>query len=117
MEFVLLIMMMTSESQRTLTDFRRDFPTVHEADSIHPAIEKRLERSEHITLITDRLGDTEGIVTSEDIVENLLELEIADRQDAEANMQKIGRRRWHGCMQRQGIDDTPSELFAKSHDG
>ncbi len=50
-----------------------------------------IKRKEHIFLVTDSYGQTEGIVTLEDCIETLLGVEIMDELDTTEDMQKLAK--------------------------
>jgi len=50
-----------------------------------------IKRKEHMFLVTDSYGQTEGIVTLEDCIETLLGLEIMDELDTTEDMRKLAK--------------------------
>ena len=50
-----------------------------------------IKRKEHMFLVTDGYGQTEGIVTLEDCIETLLGVEIMDELDTTEDMQKLAK--------------------------
>jgi len=50
-----------------------------------------IKRKEHMFLVTDSYGQTEGIVTLEDCIETLLGVEIMDELDTTEDMQKLAK--------------------------
>ncbi len=50
-----------------------------------------IKRKEHMFLVTDKYGQTEGIVTLEDCIETLLGVEIMDELDTTEDMQKLAK--------------------------
>jgi CBS domain containing-hemolysin-like protein len=77
-----------------LKNIKREIVIVPETQILFNVWEKLLETKEHIALIIDEYGGTEGIVTMEDIIETLLGLEIVDEKDTISDMQKYARERW-----------------------
>lgn len=50
-----------------------------------------IKRKEHMFLVTDSYGQTEGIVTLEDCIETILGIEIMDELDTTEDMQKLAK--------------------------
>lgn len=57
-------------------------------------LDQLLSSREHIALVVDEYGGTAGILSTEDIVETLLDLEIVDELDSVADMQAHARQAW-----------------------
>ena len=99
----LLIAVARDEGDRTVKSLRRDILPLPESLSLREAFSQMLSRQEHIALVVDQYGGTDGIVTVEDIVETLLGLEIVDETDRATDMQELARRLWERRMRRQGL--------------
>lgn len=80
--------------QLRLRDIKREIVIVHATQVLFNVWEILLEKREHIALVVDEYGGTDGIVTMEDIIETLLGLEIIDEKDTIVDMQKYARERW-----------------------
>ncbi len=52
-----------------------------------------IKRKEHIFLVNDGYGQTEGIVTLEDCIETILGVEIMDESDITEDMQKLAKQK------------------------
>ena len=50
-----------------------------------------IAKKEHMFLVVDSYGQTEGVVTLEDAVETLLGIEIVDELDSNIDMRKAAR--------------------------
>ncbi len=61
------------------------------AASVAAAMEQFISRQEHIFLVVDEYGGTEGIMTLEDAIETLLGVEIVDETDSVEDMRKLAR--------------------------
>lgn len=56
--------------------------------------EKMQSQKEQIVLIVDEYGSFEGLVTTEDVVEFMLGLEIVDEKDTVEDMQEYAKQKW-----------------------
>ena len=77
------------------------------------ALERMLEKTEHVALVVDEYGGTEGLVTLEDIVETLLGLEIVDEADSVDDMQMLAREQWRKRAERLGIITEGDQALAE----
>ncbi len=69
--------------------------TVLQSDSVTEVLDKFVKEREHIFIVKDEFGGTEGIITLEDAVETLLGVEIVDEYDSVADMRKLARDNWN----------------------
>ncbi len=90
----LLLAKAENHGHRPVSDFRRDLMTVPSKLSISGFLEKLLDSQEHIALVFDEFGGTEGVVTLEDALETLVGTEIVDEADKTKDMQELARERW-----------------------
>jgi len=95
------------QADMPLRDLRRELLTVPEAMSLSNLFEMFLDRREHMALVVDEYGGTAGLVTMEDIVETLLDLEIMDEVDTIEDMQTLARHQWARRMARLKSEDSP----------
>lgn len=94
---------------KQLRFFRRDLHAILDESSLLQAFEEFMSKSIHIMLVVDEYGDTQGIITLEDILESLLGLEIMDESDAIADMQKLARRLGTIRRRNMGLGDDKLE--------
>ena len=92
------------EGEAKLRDLKRDLQHVNESTPLSEALEMLLNSRQHVMLVVDSYGGTEGIVTLEDIVETLIGSEIVDEMDAIDDMRALARKKWEERMARAGID-------------
>ncbi|NNC82328.1 MAG: HlyC/CorC family transporter [Flavobacteriales bacterium] len=77
-----------------LSDLRRDIPVVSD-DLKLPELLKRISKSrQHMHLVTDDFGHVVGVVTMEDLFENLLGAEIVDESDVVVDLQAHAKEKW-----------------------
>lgn len=67
---------------------------IHESTSVSKALDQFIKRREHLFLVIDDNGTTEGIVTLEDAVETLLGVEIVDEFDSVEDMRQFALDQW-----------------------
>ena len=65
--------------------------SVNENIPVSYTLDLFIKRKEHMFLVTDSYGQTEGIVTLEDCIETLLGVEIMDELDTTEDMQKLAK--------------------------
>ena len=92
-----------------LEELRRELLVLPSNTSIQSTLEQMLEGQEHIALLVDEYGGTEGIITLEDVVETVLGLEIVDESDANTDMQHLAREQWKKRALRLGLIDEDQE--------
>lgn len=76
-----------------LKDIAKSILVLPETSSVENALEMMLKDQQHIAVIVDEHGGTEGIATLEDVLETLLGQEIVDETDLVADMQKLAKSR------------------------
>ena len=62
--------------------------------SLARALQLMQEKKAHMALVVDEYGDTQGVLTLEDILETLLGQEIVDESDQVEDMQKEALKKW-----------------------
>jgi CBS domain containing-hemolysin-like protein len=76
-----------------LSSLAKRISAVPEVVTVADAFEQMLREGQHILLVVDEYGGTEGIVTLEDLIETLLGQEIVDETDTVTDMQELARRK------------------------
>lgn len=99
----LLLAYSRGETNRPLSDFRRDIVSLPADTSLPTVLEHLLQRREQLAIVVDQYGSVVGLVTLEDVVETLLGLEIVDEHDNEVDMQRYARERWRVRAERIGL--------------
>ncbi|CAN5767610.1 CNNM domain-containing protein [soil metagenome] len=90
--------------QIPLRDICRPILAVPPFMPIPDLFNKLTKAKNHLALVVDEYGGTNGVVSMEDIVETLLGLEIMDEVDKVEDMQQYARQRW----EKRFGDNTPS---------
>jgi CBS domain containing-hemolysin-like protein len=88
----------------TLEQLRRSIKAIAPTASLSDAFEVLLNQREHLALVVDEYGGTDGLVTLEDLIETLLGMEILDEADTTADMQRHARQQWKERMKVVGLD-------------
>ena len=78
-----------------------ELSTVSPEDSVATLLEEFLRKREHIFLVVDEYGTTQGIITLEDAMETLLGAEIVDESDSVEDMRQLARELWEKRRKRK----------------
>jgi CBS domain containing-hemolysin-like protein len=57
-------------------------------------LERLIKERQHIAIVVDEYGGTEGLVTLEDLLETLIGVEIMDETDNVEDMRALARELW-----------------------
>jgi len=87
-----------------LTALRRPVATTKSSMAVPRLLEEMLRRREHVIVLVGDYGETEGIVTLEDVVETILGMEIVDETDVVEDMQALARKKWADRAKQRGVD-------------
>ncbi|MEM7165166.1 MAG: CNNM domain-containing protein [Planctomycetota bacterium] len=82
-----------NEGARTVAEIARPLNGVPETTSVAQLLDLFIDSTEHVFLVVDEYGGTEGIVTLEDAIESLLGAEITDETDPVTDMRQLAQRR------------------------
>lgn len=82
---------------------RRDIFKILESIDISRAFDRSLRQRAHLILVVDEYGGMAGILTLEDVLENLLGLEIVDEMDHAEAMQLLARQLWKQRAKELGL--------------
>ena len=83
---------------------KREIKTVPGNMSLSNLFGFLLEKRQHIALVVDEYGGSKGLVTTEDVIETLLGLEIVDEMDKVQDMQVLARQQWAKRAKALGLD-------------
>ena len=91
------------EHERTLKDMARPLHPVPESMSVAAVLEEFTTRGEHLFLVFDEYGGTEGLVTMEDAIESLIGVEITDESDLVADLRELADQRFRRQQELLGV--------------
>ncbi|MCP3927595.1 MAG: DUF21 domain-containing protein [Bacteroidetes bacterium] len=97
-----------------LKDLKRPIIIFYDNYPISKLFEEMLIKKEHIALIINEYGGTEGLVTMEDIIETMLGLEIIDEKDSDVNLQELAKKKWE--IRQKKLDIQPYDTRLESDD-
>ena len=80
--------------QKKLSELVHPIHAVPETKSVSDILDEFIHRREHIFLVVDEYGGTQGVITLEDAIETLLGVEIVDELDSVDDMRKFAREQW-----------------------
>jgi len=100
----LLLAQARGNTDTLLATYRRDLQAVPETSTLLQAFEIFLRDHLHMMVVVNEYGETEGVVTLEDVIETLLGLEIVDESDKTEDLQALARRLWRKRARGMGID-------------
>lgn len=107
----LLAEMIQGNKSQLVSALRREVMVVPLDFPLPELFNRLLERREHIAIVVDAFGGMAGVVTTEDVIETLLGMEIVDESDRETDMQVLARRNWAARARAHGlIEEAPPEI-------
>ncbi|HDQ05044.1 MAG TPA: HlyC/CorC family transporter [Deltaproteobacteria bacterium] len=102
------------QGEAHLESLKRKIFCVSEEMSLSDLLEFFLDNRQHIALVVDEYGGTQGLVTLEDVVETLLGMEIIDEMDKVVDMRVLARQQWEKRAKSLGIEfETVEQLNDK----
>ncbi len=93
------------KGDQPLATIKRPILVCPETISVPDLFAKMMAKKEHISLIVDEFGGMAGIVTTEDVIETLLGLEIIDELDSVEDMRSLARKQWEMRAKHFGLLD------------
>ena len=91
----LLTALAEDRGQVTLDELMRPVDFVAESLSLDRVLRMFMERRLHLLVVVDEFGGLAGLVTLEDVLEEILGREIVDEFDKVADLRELARRRRH----------------------
>lgn len=104
------------ERDVTLASLKRPLNRIPENRPVSAVFEQMIENREHIAATIDRHGQTQGLVTLEDVLETLIGLDIVDELDRIEDMRKLARKQWLRRAKALGLDVSEIEPLPEQTD-
>jgi CBS domain containing-hemolysin-like protein len=83
----------------TMKELARPLKSIPESVSVAETMQKFMTEKEHVFLVFDEYGGTDGIITLEDTVESLIGSEITDESDVVADLRDLAKKRYEKYSQ------------------
>lgn len=93
----------------TLQSLRRDIMKVQSSVRLTELFDTFLKDRQHIAIVLDEYGGTQGLVSLEDLVETLIGMEIIDETDDVVDMRALARKRWAHRARAMGLETGEPE--------
>ena len=94
----------SGEVKKPLVKLKRELSAIPATASLSKMFERFMERRDHLALVVDEYGGTDGLVSMEDLIETLLGIEIVDEADVAEDMQRLAREHWAKRAKRLGLE-------------
>lgn len=91
------------EHGRQLKEMARALHHVPESMSVASVLDEFTTRGDHLFLVFDEYGGTEGLVTMEDAIESLIGVEITDESDLVADLRQMADQRFRRRQEMLGV--------------
>jgi CBS domain containing-hemolysin-like protein len=89
----LLSSLVSGEESRQLTDIMLPVHFVPESASLNRVLVDFLERRQHLFVVVDEYGGVTGVISMEDILEEIVGREIVDESDQASDMRELARQK------------------------
>ena len=100
----ILINTALKQGDEKLKTLKREILAVPESVSLTALLENFLKNRQHIAVVINEHGKTDGIVTLEDLIETLIGMEIMDETDDVADMRALARKQWIKRTRDMGLE-------------
>lgn len=89
----ILLAALNGKNNLSLRDFCREVYFIPENARLDIALERFLNRRQHLFIVVDEYGGVEGLITMEDVLETILGTEILDEVDKVADLRQLAKQR------------------------
>ncbi|MGD1862226.1 MAG: hemolysin family protein [Leptolyngbyaceae cyanobacterium] len=103
----LLMALIEEQGDRAANSLQRPIRFIAESERADRLLQDFQRNREHIAAVVDEYGGVSGVVTLEDILEELTG-EIVDETDLNVDLQALARQRRNRLLQSQGFGDLPT---------
>lgn len=93
LRYLVLEACLAGRENETLETLKAPLHIVPESKSIASVLDEFIHRHEHLFLVVDEYGGTEGVISLEDVIEALLGVEIADEMDGIEALRRVALQR------------------------
>lgn len=100
----ILLAQANGEVKKPLIKLKRELNPIPSSASLSKMFEHFMERRDHLALVVDEYGGTDGLVSMEDLIETLLGIEIVDEADVAEDMQRLAREHWRRRAKNSGLE-------------
>ncbi|MEN0003946.1 MAG: hemolysin family protein [Bacteroidota bacterium] len=97
------------KGDQPLETILRKIMVITEVTKLPDLFDQLIQGKENIALVVDEFGGMSGLVTTEDVVETLLGLEIVDEFDNITDMQALARKNWEKRAKMLGLLDEENK--------
>ncbi len=88
-----LLAALNGKGMLKMRDFVRDIHFIYENIELDTALERFLNRRQHVFMVIDEYGGIEGLITMEDVLETILGVEIVDEVDKVVDLRHLAKQR------------------------
>ncbi|MDA3897672.1 MAG: hemolysin family protein [Desulfobacteraceae bacterium] len=99
-----LIFTAQKRGDEKLKALKREILAVPESVSLTALFEHFLKKRQHIAIVVNEYGKTDGLVTLEDLIETLMGMEIMDETDDVEDMRALARKQWVERAKAMGLE-------------
>lgn len=100
----ILLALINQQHDYSLSRIKRKLPFVNQESNLDDLFETLSTRREHIAGVTDEFGGFAGVVTMEDIFEEMLGQEIMDEMDSVQDMRDLASKNWAAEKKNKDIE-------------